>query len=166
MAHFATELSPTPPKGYPTGAYGPPVAGKPQPIAGTVYYPNAPLPASTANPHGVANSPDEYHNPAQAGDSYGFFTREQKIVVTGAAVSTPYDAEGEGGLPEENPAVPWEPYPEGNPIDEARAFEMLTRCHPPMNLVPSDEYQSAAEKNLRAGGSMELDQVRELRTGL
>ena len=59
-----------------------------------------------------------------------------------------------------------EPYPEGDPLDEEEAFDQLARIRSPHDLVPSDEVRSAHEKNLAAGGSMELDEVRKLRTRL
>lgn len=62
--------------------------------------------------------------------------------------------------------APDAPYPLGDPIDEEQALEVLMRCQPPMNLVPSDEYQSAAEKNLAAGGSVEQEELKRLRNAL
>jgi len=58
------------------------------------------------------------------------------------------------------------PYPIGDPINEEQAFEQLTRMQPPMNLVPSDDYQTAAEKNLKAGGSVDQEELKRLRNAL
>jgi len=38
--------------------------------------------------------------------------------------------------------------------------------HSPMELVPSDKRMRAQERNLKAGGSMELSQVRRYRKAL
>jgi len=98
----------------------------------------------TENPDGVTNSNVDYMPKAQ----------EEKAEMLGVPMVETITLD------------PHEPYPVGDPIGEDQAFEQLTRMHSPMELVPSDERQRAAEKNLRAGGSMELDEVRRLRNAL
>ena len=101
-------------------------------------------PGETANPDGTTITTEPY-KPA---------TQEEKAEALDVEFATPIEL------------GPDEPYPLDDPIDEGRAFEQLARMHSPMELVPSDEHQSAMEKNLAAGGSVELDEARELRTAL
>jgi hypothetical protein len=92
MAYFATELATPPPitiyftggtaiiqqkvgTGYPTGA------------PGTAYYPNTPaIPPVLHNPHGIANTPDEYPAvgtpPTTIRYAYSPQTFEEKIAAT------------------------------------------------------------------------------------
>ena len=98
----------------------------------------------TENPDGVTNSNVDYWPKSQ----------EEKAAFLGVEMVETIDLD------------PNEPYPIGDPIGEDVAFAQLTRMHSPMELVPSDERERAAEKNLRAGGSMELDEVRRLRNAL
>jgi hypothetical protein len=101
-------------------------------------------PGTTANPDGTTITTEAYQ-PA---------TEEEKAAMLGVDFATPI-TEG-----------PDEPYPLDDPIGEEEAFIKLTRIHSPMELVPSDEYQTAAEKNLAAGGSVDLDELRRLRNAL
>ena len=98
----------------------------------------------THNPDGVTTSNYEYWPR----------TQEEKAEALGMPFATIVDIDIEA------------PYPEGSPLDEVEAFDQLARIRSPHDLVPSDESKSAAEKNLAAGGSMELDDVRALRTSL
>lgn len=101
-------------------------------------------PGDTANPDGttVTNAP---YKPA---------TEEEKAEALGVEFATPVEI------------GPDDPYPLDAPITEEAAFEQLTRMQPPMNLVPSDEYQTAAEKNLAAGGSVDQEELKRLRNAL
>jgi hypothetical protein len=58
------------------------------------------------------------------------------------------------------------PYPTGDPISENEAFEVLTRAHTPNELVPEDKRIETNVRGLAAGGAIEVDELRELRTGL
>lgn len=98
----------------------------------------------TANPDGITSS------------NYPYWprTQEEKALGLGVEMAT-------------TTVVPeTEPYPVGDPPNADSEFDMLTRAHSPMELVPSDEWQTTAEKNLAAGGSVELDEARALRTDL
>ena len=98
----------------------------------------------THNPDGVTMSSIDYVPK----------TQEEKAELMEVEFAQPI----EGG--------PNDPYPIGDPIGEDQAFEQLSRMHSPMELVPSDEYQTAMERNLAAGGSVELDEARRLRNAL
>lgn len=98
----------------------------------------------TENPDGVTNSNVDYSPKCQ----------EEKAELLGVEMVDPVDT------------APDEPYREGNAADETRAFEMLSRIHSPMELVPEKDRLAAQERNLRAGGSLELDEVRRLRNAL
>jgi len=98
----------------------------------------------TENPDGVTNSNVDYTPKSQ----------EEKADALGVEMVETIDLD------------PNEPYPIGDPIGEDEAFEQLTRMHSPMELVPSDKRIRAQERNLKAGGSMELSQVRRYRKAL
>lgn len=93
MAYFATELATPPPLNLPDGGGGtievtfPPGMGYPTGGApGSATYPNMPaVPPVATNPHGVANTPDEYPaviaNPPGTKFAYAYSpqTFEEKI---------------------------------------------------------------------------------------
>jgi len=101
----------------------------------------------TENPDGVTNSNVDY-SPK---------TQEEKAVLLGVEMVDPVDI------------APEEPYgaaDDGEPLGERAAFEMLRRVHSPAELVPEKDRINASVRNLRAGGSIELDELRKLRNAL
>ena len=127
-------------KAIPGAAYDPPVAGKPQPIAGTYYSECAAagLDRQSARRGQLAGRVSQ---PLPGRRQLLAFSRgEQKIVVTGAAVSTPYAAS------------PTEPYPTGSPPD-LRQW-VLDQAHTKQEQVEEKDRWRQDTENLRAGGQL------------
>lgn len=88
----------------------------------------------TDNPDGVTNSNHDY-TPK---------TQEEKATLLGVEMVEPID--------------PTVPLPEGHPW-ESRS-QLLKRIHSPMELVSAKDWAGQHERNLRAGGSVEMKDVK------
>ena len=90
----------------------------------------------TENPDGVTNSNHDYWPK----------TQEEKAELLGVEMVDPID------LPLD------EPYPEGEAWESRE--DLLKRIHSPMELVEAKEWAGQHERNLRAGGSVEMKDVK------
>jgi hypothetical protein len=90
----------------------------------------------TENPDGVTNSNHDY-SPK---------TQEEKAALLGVEMVEPIVL------------APDAPYPEGAQWESREA--LLKRIHSPMELVSASDWASQHERNLRAGGSVEMKDVK------
>ena len=90
----------------------------------------------TENPDGVTNSNHDYWPK----------TQEEKAELLGVEMVDPID------LPLD------EPYPEGEQWESRE--DLLKRIHSPMELVEAKDWAGQHERNLRAGGSVEMKDVK------
>lgn len=99
----------------------------------------------TANPDGVTNSIPDYYPK----------TQEEKAALLGVTFATTLDV------------VPDEPYPDGDPLVEGEDDRLayLARLHSPMELVQAADMDEQHILNLKAGGSVELADVKTIADG-
>ena len=90
----------------------------------------------TDNPDGVTNSNHDYWPK----------TQEEKAELLGVEMVEPMDLA---------PDAAW---PEGQQWESRE--DMLKRVHSPMELVSADDWAGQHERNLRAGGSVEMKDVK------
>ena len=90
----------------------------------------------TANPDGVTNSNVDYMPK----------TQEEKAEMLGVPMVEPLDLD------------PTEAWPTGQQWESRE--DMLKRIHSPMELVEAKDWAGQHERNLRAGGSVEMKDVK------